>query len=146
MLRSNRDKQRKYELVSIEDLVHTDHMLRKIDKNIDFSFINGKVRHLYCQGNGHPAIDQLVLFKMIFQRLLRSESQLEREGQTNITDRCFLLSRTYRPSSRSQQLAGIAGPDSKILLFLQIFLMKSCFKRFLIEWLADVCSSLTRPM
>jgi hypothetical protein len=47
MLRSNRDKQQNYELVSIEDLVPADHMLRKIDKYIDFSFIDEKVRHLY---------------------------------------------------------------------------------------------------
>jgi hypothetical protein len=44
MLRSNRDKQQNYELVSIEDLVPVDHLLRKIDKYIDFSFIDEKVR------------------------------------------------------------------------------------------------------
>ncbi|WP_341283121.1 hypothetical protein [Paenibacillus sp. FSL H8-0537] len=44
MLRSNREKQQSYELISIEDLAPTDHMLRKIDKYIDFSFIDEKVR------------------------------------------------------------------------------------------------------
>lgn len=93
MLRSNRDKQQNYELVSIEDLVPDDHMLRKIDKYIDFSFIDEKVRHLYCQDNGRPAIDPLVLFKMIFLGYfygIRSERQLEREVQTNIAYRWFL--------------------------------------------------------
>jgi len=93
MLRSNRDKQQNYELVSIEDLVPVDHMLRKIDKFIDFSFIDEKVRHLYSKDNGRPAIDPLVLFKMIFLGYfygIRSERQLEREVQTNIAYRWFL--------------------------------------------------------
>lgn len=93
MLRSNHNKQQNYELVSIEDLVPADHMLRKIDKHIDFSFIDEKVRHLYSQDNGRPAIDPLVLFKMIFLGYfygIRSERQLEREVQTNLAYRWFL--------------------------------------------------------
>lgn len=49
MLRPNREKQ-----------------LRKIDKYIDFSFIDEKVRPLYCAGNGRPAIDPVILSEMIF--------------------------------------------------------------------------------
>jgi len=93
LLRSNRDKQQHYELVSIEDLVPADHMLRKIDKYIDFSFIDEKVRHIYSQDNGRPAIDPLVRFKMIFLGYfygIRSERQLEREIQTNVAYRWFL--------------------------------------------------------
>lgn len=93
MLRSNRDKQQNYEFVSIEDLVPADHMLRKIDKHIDFSFIDEKVRPLYCQDNGRPAVDPMVLFKMIFLGYfygIRSERQLEREIQTNLAYRWFL--------------------------------------------------------
>ncbi|MGO4347921.1 transposase, partial [Paenibacillus sp. MCAF9] len=93
MLRSNREKQQSLELVSIEDLVPTDHMLRKIDKYIVFSFIDEKVRHLYSLDNGRPAIDPLVLFKMIFLGYfygIRSERQLEREVQTNLAYRWFL--------------------------------------------------------
>ncbi|RED49238.1 transposase [Cohnella lupini] len=93
MLRSNRDKQQNFELVSIEDLVPADHMLRKIDKYIDFSFIDEKVRPLYCEDNGRPAIDPVVLFKMIFLGYfygIRSERQLEREVQTNLAYRWFL--------------------------------------------------------
>ncbi|MGG1556515.1 IS1182 family transposase, partial [Paenibacillus ferrarius] len=60
---------------------------------IDFSFIDEKVRHLYSQDNGRPAIDPLVLFKMIFIGYfygIRSERQLEREIQTNLAYRWFL--------------------------------------------------------
>ncbi len=57
MLRSNNGKQNAYEFVSIEDLVPQDHMLRKIDKYISFEFIREKVKPLYCEDNGRPAID-----------------------------------------------------------------------------------------
>jgi transposase len=93
MLRSNRDKQQNYELVSIEELVPQDHLLRKIDKYIDFSFIDEKVRPLYCENNGRPAIDPVVLIKMILLGYcygIRSERQLEREIQTNVAYRWFL--------------------------------------------------------
>ncbi|RNB62739.1 IS1182 family transposase [Brevibacillus centrosporus] len=93
MLRSNKDKQTAYEFVSIEQLVPQDHMLRKIDKYIDFSFILEKVRPYYCEDNGRPAIDPLVLFKMIFLGYfygIRSERRLEQEIQTNVAYRWFL--------------------------------------------------------
>ena len=93
MLRSNREKQQAYEFVSIEELVPQDHLLRKVYKYIDFSFIDEKVRPLYCADNGRPAIDPVVLFKMIFLGYfygIRSERQLEREIQTNLAYRWFL--------------------------------------------------------
>ncbi|MFE4714768.1 IS1182 family transposase [Paenibacillus sp. NPDC056722] len=93
MLRAKREKQQAYEFVSIEDLVPQDHLLRKVDKYIDFSFIDEKVRPLYCVDNGRPAVDPIVLFKMIFLGYfygIRSERQLEREIQTNLAYRWFL--------------------------------------------------------
>lgn len=64
-----------------------------MDKYIDFSFIEEKVRHLCCEDNGRPAIDTIVLFKMIFLGYfygIRSERQLEREIQTNLAYGWFL--------------------------------------------------------
>lgn len=85
--------QSEYEFVSIEELVPEDHLLRKIDRYIDFSFIPDKVRPYYSQDNGRPAVDPLVLFKMIFLGYLygiRSERQLEQEVKTNVAYRWFL--------------------------------------------------------
>lgn len=93
MLRSNKDKQVAYEFVCIEELVPENHLLRKIEKYIDFSFITEKVRPYYCENNGRPSVDPLVLFKMMFIGYLygiRSERQLEREIQMNIAYRWFL--------------------------------------------------------
>ena len=93
MLKKNYDTQSQMEFVSIDELVPQDHLLRKIDKYIDFSFIREKVEHLYCSDNGRPALDPVVLFKMLFIGYLfgiRSERQLIRDVQVNLAYRWFL--------------------------------------------------------
>lgn len=93
MLHSKKENQSTFEFVCIEELVPENHLLRKIDKYIDFGFILDKVRHLYSESNGRPSIDPVLLFKMIFVGYLfgiRSERQLEIEIQTNIAYRWFL--------------------------------------------------------
>ena len=81
------------EFVSIEELVPKEHLLRKIDKVIDFGFIRERVKDLYCADNGRPAIDPVVLFKMLFIGYLfgtRSERQLVRDIQVNVAYRWFM--------------------------------------------------------
>ncbi len=80
-------------MVTLESLVPEDHLLRQIDAFIEFDFIREKVRHLYCADNGRPAIDPVVLFKLIFIGYLygiRSERQLVKEVQVNVAYRWFL--------------------------------------------------------
>ena len=48
MLREQDNRQISMEFVSIEELVPKDHLLRKIDKVIDFGFIRERVKDLYC--------------------------------------------------------------------------------------------------
>lgn len=93
MLKKRSDQQIKYEFVCIEDLVPKDHLLRKISKHIDFSFIRDKVRDLYCPDNGRPAIDPEILFKMLFIGYLygiRSERRLVMDIEVNVAYRWFL--------------------------------------------------------
>lgn len=93
VLRPIREKQMELEMVSIDQLVPEDHLLRIIDTHIDFSFIYEKVQPFYCADNGRPPIDPVMLFKMMFVGYLygiRSERQLEKEIQTNVAYRWFL--------------------------------------------------------
>jgi len=93
MLREHDGRQIGMEFVSIEELVPRDHLLRKIDRVIDFAFIREKVKGLYCADNGRPAVDPVVLFKMLFLGYLygvRSERQLVREIQVNVAYRWFI--------------------------------------------------------
>lgn len=93
MLREHDNKQIGLEFVSIEELVPADHLLRKIASVIEFDFIRDKVKDLYCADNGRPAIDPVVLFKMLFLGYLygvRSERQLVKEIQVNVAYRWFI--------------------------------------------------------
>ena len=93
MLREHDNKQIGMEFVCIEELVPQDHLLRKIERVIDFEFIRDKVKGLYCADNGRPAVDPVVLFKMLFLGYLfgvRSERQLIREIQVNVAYRWFV--------------------------------------------------------
>jgi transposase len=93
MLPKDKGFQFEYEYVTIDRLVPEDHMLRKIEAAIDFSFIREKCRHLYCENNGRPAYDPIKFFKTIFIGYfygIRSERQLIREIQVNVAYRWFL--------------------------------------------------------
>ena len=66
MLVTGQNRQNKMEFVVIDDLMPKDHLLRKIDKYIDFSFINEICRPYYCEDNGRPAVEPEIMFKMLF--------------------------------------------------------------------------------
>ena len=93
MYTERKGKQNKLELVVIEELVPQNHLLRKIDKNIDFSFINKICKPYYCENNGRPAIEPEVLFRMLFIGYLygiRSERRLLQEIEVNVAYRWFI--------------------------------------------------------
>jgi transposase len=93
MLREPGPEQTALEIVTLEELVPADHLLRKIDAVIDFSFIHELTASLYCSDNGRPALDPTLMFKALFLGYLfgvRSERQLVREIQVNVAYRWFL--------------------------------------------------------
>ena len=93
MLKKPAVEQTALEMVTLDGLVPKDHLLRKIDAVIDFSFIHPLVEGLYCADNGRPALDPTVMFKALFVGYLfgiRSERQLVREIEVNVAYRWFL--------------------------------------------------------
>ena len=81
------------ELVSIDELVPKDHLLRAIQDCIDFSFIYDEVKDLYSKTHGRPSIDPVVLIKLLLLQSLygiRSMRQTIREVQVNVAYRWFL--------------------------------------------------------
>lgn len=93
MLKTPSPAQQELEMVTLEQLVPTDHLLRSIDRHIDLEFIRAETAHLYSADNGRPAVDPVVLFKMLMIGYLfgiRSERQLVREIQVNVAYRWFL--------------------------------------------------------
>jgi transposase len=92
MLKKPTPMQHELEMVTLEELVPKDHLLRKIDAAVDFEFIREKVAHLYCADNELPALDPVVMFRLLFIGYLfgvRSERQLMREVQVNVAYRWF---------------------------------------------------------
>jgi transposase len=80
-------------MLSIDDLVPQDHLLRDVERAISLSFIYEEVEALYCLDNGRPSIDPVVLFKIIFIKYLfgiRSVRQTMREIEVNMAYRWYL--------------------------------------------------------
>jgi len=81
------------EIISLEQLVPKDHLVRKIDQVIKFDFIYDKVSELYSEDTGRPSLDPVVLFKIAFIQYLfgiRSMRQTIKEIETNVAYRWFL--------------------------------------------------------
>lgn len=107
-------------MVSIEDLVPQDRILRQISAAVDFSKIYEFVEELYCGDNGNPNIAPVVLFKMVFIQHLYGLSSLRRtadEVYLNNAYRCFL---GYSLTDETTHFSTISY-NSKLLAFLMNF-------------------------
>ena len=69
------------EIVGIDSLVPKEHLLRKIDKAVDFSRLYEMVEPLYCEDNGRPSVDPVVLFKMVLIQHLYGLPSLRRTAE-----------------------------------------------------------------
>lgn len=93
MLKRPAPEQTALEMVTLDQLVPADHLLRKIERTIDFSFIHDLTAPLYCPDNGRPPLDPTLMFKALFIGYLfgvRSERRLVREIEVNVAYRWFL--------------------------------------------------------
>ena len=108
-------------MVTLEQLVPKDHLVRKIDKYIDFEFIRDETNAYYCQDNGRPAVDPVRLFKIILLGYLfgiPSERKLVKEIDVNVAYRWFLkMGLTEKPIDAST-LSQTASVDSTEQIFL----------------------------
>ena len=129
MLKKQEPPQGELEIVYMEDLVPKDHLLRKINKHIDFTFIRKLTEGLYCPDNGRPAIDPEVLFRMVFIGYLygiRSERELVRQIEVNIAYRWFL---GYKLTDKIPESATISY--NRIHRFREAGIMEEVFNEIL---------------
>ena len=85
--------QGEYEIVLLDELVPQDHLVRKVDRAVDFSFIHDLCKPLYCENNGRPAIEPELLFRMLLLGYLygiKSEVKLAQAVNENIAFKWFL--------------------------------------------------------
>ena len=88
-----KEKGKQVQFVSIDQLVPEDHLLRKIDSTIDFSFIYDLVKDRYSEETGRPSIDPVTLIKIPMLQYLygiRSMRQTVKEIEVNVAYRWFL--------------------------------------------------------
>lgn len=93
-MKKSREPQKQIKFLCIEDLVPENHLVRDIDKAIDFSFIYEKVKGLYSEMEwGKPGIDPVCLFKIVFIQYIfgiRSMRQTIKEIEVNMAYRWFI--------------------------------------------------------
>lgn len=93
MLKKEMEQRQAIEMLCTDMLVPKDHLLRKIDAAVDFAYIYGLVEELYCEDNGRPSCDPVVLFKLVLiQHLfgIRSLRQTMQDVEVNVAYRWFL--------------------------------------------------------
>ena len=94
MMTQNADKKREQiQMFCMDDMVPQDHLLRIIDKAIDWSFIYDLVADKYSPDNGRPSMDPVMLIKIPFIQYLygiKSMRQTVREIEVNVAYRWFL--------------------------------------------------------
>ena len=81
------------EMITLDQLVPENHLVRKVEATIDFSFIYSLVEDAYSAERGRPSIDPVVLIKMTFIQYMfgiRSMRKTIEEIETNLAYRWFL--------------------------------------------------------
>jgi transposase len=53
-----------FSTINLESLIPQNHLLRRIDKILDLSFVREMTAHLYCEDNGRPSIDPELFFRI----------------------------------------------------------------------------------
>ena len=94
MMTRDADKKREQMMIfCMDDMVPQEHMLRKIDKAINWNFIYDLVEEKYCLDNGRPSLDPVILIKLVFIQYLygiKSMRQTIKEIEVNVAYRWFL--------------------------------------------------------
>ena len=93
MTKDTEQKREQVQIVCMDDLVPQNHLLRIIDKAIDWRFIYELVEDKYSPDFGRPSMDPVVLIKIPFIQYLygiRSMRQTIKEIEVNIAYRWFL--------------------------------------------------------
>jgi transposase/transcription elongation factor Elf1 len=88
-----KDNRKRKKTISIDELVPQNHILRDIEKAMDFNFIYEEVKGLYSEDNGRPPVDPVVLFKIVLIQYtfgIRSMRQTIKEIEVNMAYRWFL--------------------------------------------------------
>src|SRR3712207_4077993 len=77
---------------SLRDLIPDDHVLARVDRVLDLSWLRAEVRHCYADGSGRPGIEPEAAVRLMLAGFLLGivhDRRLLREAQVNIAIRWF---------------------------------------------------------
>jgi transposase len=121
-----------------EDLIPEDHILRLIDRYVDFSFVRAKVKDLYSH-TGRPSVDPEVMMRMLLVGYLfgiSSERRLCDEVQMHLGYRWFVgLSLNEKVPDHSTFSKNRHGRFKETALYQQIFdqIVRQCVEEGLVS-------------
>lgn len=90
----NRDReQQAWELMGpLRELIPDDHVLARVDRVLDLSWLLEEVREVYCEDNGRPSIDPEAALRLMLAGFflgIVQDRKLMREAQVNLAIRWF---------------------------------------------------------
>lgn len=91
--RKERDQLELFMTGSLRQLLPDDHILARVDRVLDLSWLRDEVANLYCTDNGRPGIDPEVAVRLMLAGFLLGivhDRRLMREAQVNIAIRWFV--------------------------------------------------------
>jgi len=92
------------------DLIPEDHILKRVDRVLDLSWLREEVADLYCSDNGRPGIDPEAAVRLMLAGLFHNitrDRALMREAQVNIAIRWFAGYRLDEPLPHHSSLTRI---------------------------------------
>ena len=98
MLRKETERQQSFHCL-LYDKIPEDHLLKKVDRAVDFSFINELLEGSYCKNFGRPAKEPELMMKLLFLQYLYglSDVRVIEEASYNLV---YLWSEPKVPVSR----------------------------------------------
>ena len=91
MLRKETERQQSFHCL-LYDKIPEDHLLKKVDRAVDFSFINELLEGSYCKNFGRPAKEPELMMKLLFLQYLYglSDVRVIEEASYNLVYLWFL--------------------------------------------------------
>ena len=123
-------KKKLFVSINLASMIPKNHILVKIDKIVDFTFIRELTQTKYCKNNGRPSIDPEVFFRMqIISYLygIKSDRQLCEQIYLNIAFRWFCkfnLEDQIPDHSSLTRIRDRLGEET----------FKEIFNKFIIQW------------
>lgn len=111
---------------SLRDLIPDDHVLLRVDRVLDLSWLRDAVAPLYCADNGRPGIDPEVAVRLMLAGFLLGivhDRRLLREAQVNLAIRVFIgyaLHETLPDHSSLTRIRQRWGAESFRRIFVRV--------------------------